>query len=97
MLPRKNTGSAVRMRAPSTRHMFPRDHAHVWKITTRRSPIDLDIVESVQLVAADYSVTASNFTGGGVNVGKQIGASDLSISAQSWSRGSSRYADRLAA
>ncbi len=43
---------------------------------TRRSPIDIDIVESVQLVAADYSVTASNFTGGGVNVVTKGGTND---------------------
>jgi len=44
---------------------------------TRRSPIDLDIVESVQLVAADYSVTASNFTGGGVNVVTKGGSNEV--------------------
>jgi hypothetical protein len=44
---------------------------------TRRSPIDLDIVESVQLVAADYSVTASNFTGGGVNVVTKGGTNEF--------------------
>ncbi len=44
---------------------------------TRRSPIDIDIIESVQLVAADYSVTASNFTGGGVNVVTKGGTNEL--------------------
>ena len=44
---------------------------------TRRSPIDIDIVESVQLVAADYSVTASNFTGGGVNVVTKGGTNEF--------------------
>lgn len=44
---------------------------------TRRSPIDIDIIESVQLVAADYSVTASGFTGGGVNVVTKGGTNEL--------------------
>ncbi len=44
---------------------------------TRRSPIDIDIIESVQLVAADYSVTASNFTGGGVNVVTKGGTNEF--------------------
>jgi Carboxypeptidase regulatory-like domain/TonB-dependent Receptor Plug Domain len=44
---------------------------------TRRSPIDIDIIESVQLVAADYSVTASNFTGGGVNVVTKGGTNEI--------------------
>lgn len=44
---------------------------------TRRSPIDIDIIESVQLVASDYSVTASGFTGGGVNVVTKGGTNEL--------------------
>lgn len=44
---------------------------------TRRSPIDIDIVESVQLVASDYSVTASSFTGGGVNVVTKGGTNEF--------------------
>ncbi|MCH8490819.1 MAG: TonB-dependent receptor [Oceanicaulis sp.] len=35
---------------------------------TSRSPINIDIIESVSLVASDYSVTSSGFTGGLVNV-----------------------------
>ena len=44
---------------------------------TRRSPIDIDIVESVQLVASDYSVTAAGFTGGGVNVVTKGGTNEF--------------------
>ncbi len=44
---------------------------------TRRSPIDIDIIESVQLVAADYSVTAAGFTGGGVNVVTKGGTNEF--------------------
>ena len=44
---------------------------------TRRSPIDIDIIESVQLVASDYSVTAAGFTGGGVNVVTKGGTNEL--------------------
>lgn len=43
---------------------------------TSRSPISLDIVESVSVRAADYSVLASGFTGGLVNVVTKSGSND---------------------
>ena len=43
---------------------------------TNRSPINLDAVESASLVAADYSVFASGFTGGLVNVVTKSGSND---------------------
>lgn len=48
---------------------------------TNRSPINLDIVESVSLVASDYSVTASGFTGGLVNVVTKGGTNEFDGSA----------------
>jgi hypothetical protein len=44
---------------------------------TDRSPINLDAVESASLVASDYSVTASGFTGGLVNIVTRSGTNDL--------------------
>lgn len=44
---------------------------------TARSPINLDAVESVSLVASDYSVTASNFTGGLVNIVTKSGSNEF--------------------
>lgn len=44
---------------------------------TARSPINLDAVESVSLVASDYSVTASGFTGGLVNIVTRSGGNDF--------------------
>ena len=43
---------------------------------TNRSPINIDAVESVSLVASDYSVTASNFTGGLVNIVTRSGTNE---------------------
>lgn len=44
---------------------------------TSRSPINLDAVESASLVASDYSVTASGFTGGLVNVVTKSGTNEF--------------------
>ncbi len=44
---------------------------------TERSPINIDTVESVSLVASDYSVQASGFTGGLVNVVTKSGTNDF--------------------
>ncbi|GAB4167728.1 MAG: TonB-dependent receptor [Wenzhouxiangellaceae bacterium] len=44
---------------------------------TSRSPINLDAVESVSLVAADYSVIASDFTGGKVNIVTKSGTNEF--------------------
>lgn len=44
---------------------------------TARSPINLDAVESVTLVASDYSVTATGFTGGLVNIVTKSGTNEV--------------------
>jgi len=44
---------------------------------TSRSPINLDVIESATLVASDYSVTASGFTGGLVNVVTKSGSNEF--------------------
>ncbi|WP_376697299.1 TonB-dependent receptor [Wenzhouxiangella sp. EGI_FJ10305] len=44
---------------------------------TTRSPINLDAVESATLVASDYSVTSSGFTGGLVNVVTKSGTNEF--------------------
>ncbi|MFU8877103.1 MAG: carboxypeptidase regulatory-like domain-containing protein, partial [Wenzhouxiangellaceae bacterium] len=44
---------------------------------TDRSPINLDIVESATVVASDYSLTASNFTGGLVNITTKSGTNEV--------------------
>lgn len=43
---------------------------------TRRSPINLDAVESVSLVASDYSAAATGFTGGLVRINTRSGTND---------------------
>ncbi len=43
---------------------------------TSRSPINLDAVESASLVASDYSVSASGFTGGLVNITTKSGTNE---------------------
>jgi len=48
---------------------------------TARSPINIDIVESVSLVASDYGVTSSGFTGGLVNVTTRGGTNEFDGSA----------------
>jgi len=48
---------------------------------TNRSPINLDAVESVSLVAADYSVMASDFIGGSINVVTKSGGNEFDGSA----------------
>ncbi|OZB17869.1 MAG: hypothetical protein B7X53_05050 [Hyphomonas sp. 34-62-18] len=48
---------------------------------TSRSPINIDIVEAVSLVASDYTVTASSFTGGLVNVVTKGGSNEIDGSA----------------
>ncbi len=44
---------------------------------TARSPINLDAIESVTLVASDYSVTATGFTGGLVNIVTKSGTNEF--------------------
>ncbi|MEZ5440990.1 MAG: carboxypeptidase regulatory-like domain-containing protein [Lysobacterales bacterium] len=48
---------------------------------TNRSPINLDAVESASLVASDYSVTATGFTGGLVNIVTKSGGNEFDGSA----------------
>ena len=48
---------------------------------TARSPINLDAIESISLVASDYSVEASGFTGGLVNVTTKSGENEWDGSA----------------
>ncbi|MYE10391.1 MAG: TonB-dependent receptor, partial [Gammaproteobacteria bacterium] len=43
---------------------------------TSRSPINLDAIESASLVASDYSVSASGFTGGLVNITTRSGTNE---------------------
>ncbi|MAC39146.1 MAG: hypothetical protein CMH93_06425 [Oceanicaulis sp.] len=44
---------------------------------TSRSPINIDIVESASVVAADYSVTSGNFQGGLINVVTRSGTNEF--------------------
>ncbi len=44
---------------------------------TARSPVNLDAVESASVVAADYDVTTSNFTGGLVNLTIKSGTNEF--------------------
>lgn len=44
---------------------------------TARAPISLDIIESASVVASDYSVTSSGFTGGLVNVVTKSGTNEI--------------------
>ena len=44
---------------------------------TARSPINLDVIESATLVASDYSVTTSGFTGGLVNIVTRSGSNEF--------------------
>ena len=44
---------------------------------TSRSPINLDAIESATLAVADYSVTASDFVGAGVNVTTKSGTNEF--------------------
>lgn len=48
---------------------------------TARSPINIDILESVSLVASDYAVTTGGFTGGGVVATTKAGTNEFDGSA----------------
>ena len=51
-----------------------------------RSPINLDAIESVSLVASNYSVMASGFTGGLVNITTKSGTNEISGTAYRYAR-----------
>ncbi|NRA29935.1 MAG: TonB-dependent receptor [Parvularculaceae bacterium] len=62
---------------------------------TNRSPINLDAVESASLVAADYTVFASGFTGGLVNVVTKTGTNEFEGSAFYYTRNENWVGNRV--
>ena len=48
---------------------------------TSRSPVNIDAIESISLVASDYSVESTGYTGGLVNISTKSGSNEFSGSA----------------
>jgi len=60
---------------------------------TARSPISLDAVESASLAVSDYSVTASGFTGGLVNITTRSGTNEFDGSAYYYRQNEEYFGD----
>lgn len=60
---------------------------------TERSPISLDTIESASLVASDYTVEVSGFTGGLVNITTKSGGNEFDGSAYYYYQDESFYGD----
>ncbi|MBL1430365.1 MAG: TonB-dependent receptor [Robiginitomaculum sp.] len=63
---------------------------------TARSPISLDVVESASIVASDYSVTNSGFTGGLINVVTKSGTNEINGAGYFYYQDESFYGNRSA-
>lgn len=63
---------------------------------TNRSPISLDVIESATVVASDYSVTQSGFTGGLVNIVTKSGTNEFDGSLYYYKQNENFFGDRTA-
>jgi Carboxypeptidase regulatory-like domain len=61
---------------------------------TDRSPINIDAIESATLVASDYDVTATGFTGGLVNVTTKSGTNDWDGSVKYYWKNDSMFGNK---